>query len=212
MVHLIVVGLFDSKSYGTCVLLPTVGGSTMPFGGRRVEWKGACCALQIGLSGPPCGGRRRGHSPLVKSQPQGSKGLGGTLRPSYSWVLQALRDPGKVRTHWPHKTQSLFFTEGHPGSLRVLVAGSRHRVQWDLLEGNLVLTPPPVRFIGRKPGAHRINRRQKERAWKSSRPREPSRGALEQPGQDVRHHCRLAHINPDCPLHFASWLQRESPH
>lgn len=55
-------------------------------------------------------------------------------------------------------------------SLRVLVASSRHQVQWDLLEGNLVLTPPLVRFIGRKSDAHRSKRRQRNRLEKGQGP------------------------------------------
>lgn len=41
------------------------------------------------------------------------------------------------------------------------------------MEENLVLTSLLVRFIGRKSGAHRINRRQRNRLGKGARPREP---------------------------------------
>lgn len=55
---------------------------------------------------------------------------------------------------------------GLPRVTRVLVARNRHQVQWDLLEGNLMLTPPLVRFIGGKSGAHWINRRPRDQTWK----------------------------------------------
>lgn len=164
IVYLTVFGLFDSKSYGNCFVLA-------PFEKDVVKWPTLLPAVLLPLtwlSGPPWG-----HSPLVKRQEQGVKGSGQALKPSYPGVFQALKEPGKARTHWPHKTQALLFTEGHPISLGILVSSSRHWVQWDLLEGNLVLTPPLVRFIGRKSGTHRINRRQKEQVWKRARPREP---------------------------------------
>ena len=62
IVHLTVVGLFDSKSYGDCFVFPTLGSSIMPFGVKNdgVKWPPLLPAVLlplIGLSGTPLGGR-----------------------------------------------------------------------------------------------------------------------------------------------------------
>lgn len=49
-----------------------------------------------------------------------------------------------------------------------------------------MLTSPLIRFIGRKSGAHRINRRQRSRLGKGQDQGNPECGSLEQSGQDVR--------------------------
>lgn len=145
-----------------------------------------------------CEGRWRSRHLLVNSQEQGSKGWGRAHTPSLSGFLHLgfpLREQGKVRTHWPHKTQALILTEGLPVLLGVLVASSRHQVQWDLLEGNLVLTESTG---GRGTGL----RKGRDQGI-------PSHGPLEQVGHG---HCygALSQMNPPHPLSFAPWLQRQS--
>lgn len=54
-------------------------------------------------------------------------------------LCRPLREHRKVRHHWLYKTQGLVFTGGRPAPLSVFVASSRLWVQWDSLEGNLVL-------------------------------------------------------------------------
>ena len=176
-----------------------------------MEWNGPLCSLLSVSPWPDLAVFHEPADPLWKARSRASRTRGRHSDPLILGFLQVLRELGKARTHWPHKTQALLFTEGRPVSLRVLVASSRHWIQGDLLEENLVLTSLLVRFIGRKSGAHRINRRQRNRLGKGAQDQgNPDRGSLEQSGQDVRlGWLHTAPHYPRCPLGFASWPQKQ---
>ena len=151
---------------------PLSAAAECPLEPRRMEWNGPLCSLP---SVSPWQDLAVFHEATGSSWKARSRrqGLGAGPQTLLSWGFAGPERLGKARTNWPHKTQALLFTEGRPVSLGVLVASSRHWIQGDLLEGNLVLTSPLIRFIGRKSGAHRINRRQRNRFGKGARPREP---------------------------------------
>lgn len=123
------------------------------------------------------------------------------------WESSWKRDPIDLIKH----RHSLH--RGLPCVTPVLVASNQHQVQWGLLEGNLMLTSPLVRFIGRKSGAHWINRRLKEQAWKMART-SPDSGPLEQSDQDAGHHCcygLLTKTNPNIPSALSPGSKDKAP-
>ena len=191
--------------------VPLSAAAECPLESRRTEWNGPLCSLLSVSPWPDLAVFHEPADPLWKARSRASRTRGRHSDPLILGFLQVLRELGKARTHWPHKTQALLFTEGRPVSLRVRVASSRHWIQGDLLEENLVLTSLLVRFIGRKSGAHRINRRQRNRLGKGAQDQgNPDRGSLEQSGQDVRlGWLHTAPHYPRCPLGFASWPQRQ---
>lgn len=117
------------------------------------------------LSSLPCDGSWKGHSPSWKAKNRAERARSGHSHPLVIGFCRPLESTGK----WDpidliKHSRSLH--KGLPCVTRVLVASNRHQVQWDLLEGNLMLTLPLVRFIGGKSGAHWINRSRRNKLEK----------------------------------------------
>lgn len=216
IVHLIVVGLFDSKSCGNCHVPPPVGSSKVAFRMEKdgVKWPAELPAVLhlTRLSSLPCNGSSKGHSPLMESQEQGSKGSIRAFTPSYNGVLQALGELRKARSHWPYKTQPF---SSQRAALCHSSSGCKQPAPSPvgLIRRKSHADTASVRFIGRKSGAHWINRRPKEQAWNMAGT-SPDGGPLEQSDQDAGHHCcygLLTKTNPNVPSALSPGSKDKAP-
>lgn len=197
--HLIVIGLYNSESCCNCLVPPPVGSSKVAFRieKSRVKWPTELPAVLhlIRLSSLPCNGSWKGHSPLMESQEQGSKGSVWAFTPSYNGVLQALGELRKARSHWPYKTQTF-------SSQRAALCHSS--------SGCKQPAPSPVGLIRRKSHADTASSEiYWKEIWRSLNQQEAEGTSLEN-GKDQPRQWAPGAIWPRCWTPLLLWLVNQN--